>query len=284
MMQMKNKLSIIIPTFNSEKYIPALLKNITGQTLHDYELVIIDNVSVDNTITLIKEFTHHIDINIISEKDNGIYEAMNKGIKNATGEWLYFMGTDDIFDNENVLQSVYPFLTSENDIVYGDSIWMPKNIKEEGEWTYPVFINRNINHQRIFYKRELFRQYTGLNTKYKIASDHEMNIRLFCNDSIRKKYIPIAIARFHSGGFSSNKTDEAFWADWDKIILKNFKSHLPKKIIYGSLGAYIRYLVDKKKYTKAIALLCKHFYHTRSLGFVKLMLDYFGSPKTNYAG
>ncbi len=284
MPEITNKLSIIITTFNSEKYIPAIVNNIKAQTFNDYELVIIDNVSADNTIALIKEFADNINVNIISEKDKGIYDAMNKGISNAKGEWLYFMGTDDCFADEDVLQNVYPFLKKENDVVYGDSIWMPENIKEEGEWGYPVFINRNINHQRIFYRKELFQQYGALNLKYKIASDHEMNIRFFCNSAIRKKYVPVTIATFHSGGFSSNKTDELFWEDWDEIVLKNFRPYLSKKIIYGNLGTYIRYLTVKKQYRKAMWILGKQFYHTRSLGFLKLMGTYFLRHTPAHAG
>lgn len=278
-------ISLILPTFNSISFLPKAFGSILTQNFKDFEIIIVDNVSTDGTIQWIEKYRENEGrIQLHSAKDNGIYDAMNIGIAYASGDWLYFMGADDSLFDENVLAKMSVHLNEKNDIVYGDSVWLPEKIKEAGDWNYATFIKANINHQRIFYRKAVFEKYGSLNTKYKIASDHEMNIRFFCNEQIHKKYIPVTVCNFHSGGFSANKTDEVFWADWDEIILKNFKPYLPKKIIYGSLGTYIRHLADKKDYVRAVALLWKHFYHTHSLGFVKLMLNYFGSPKTNYAG
>ncbi len=269
-------ISIIVPLYNSEIFVKSFLNKLLLQSFRNYELILVDGKSTDNTLKILKEYKSNFkNINIFSESDKGIYDAMNKGISNAKGEWLYFMGADDSFVNENVLQNVSPFLNAESDIVYGDSVWMPENIKEEGEWTYPVFINRNINHQRIFYRKELFQQYGGLNLKYKIASDHELNIRFFCNEAIRKKYIPITITEYYSGGFSAHKIDKIFWDDWKKIVYKNFKSHLPKKVIYSSLGFYCRYCIYQKKYAKAFKNILAVFIHTKRLGFLKLMGSHF---------
>jgi glycosyltransferase involved in cell wall biosynthesis len=278
-------ISIIIPSFNSIALLPHALESILTQSFNDFEVVIMDNCSTDGTIKLIENYSA-VDkrIQFYSEKDYGIYDAMNKGIKNAKGEWLFFMGSDDSFYDQDVLKEILPMLNLENEVLYGDVRWIPENKLEAGELVCEDLINMNINHQRIFYRKSVFEKYGNLNTKYEIAADHEMNIRFFCNSNIHKIYIPLTICNFHSGGFSANKTDEVFWQDWDWTILKNFKPYLPKKNIYGSLGIYIRYLVGKKKYTKVMALLCKHFFHTRSLGFVKLMLVYMLTSKTNHAG
>ena len=276
--------SIIIPTYNSIAYIPKAIDSILAQNFKNFEILIVDNLSADGTLDCIEKYKLNDDrIKLHTEKDDGIYDAMNKGIALAKGEWLYFMGSDDTLFDADVLVKVAEYLTLENDIVYGDSIWKPGGIKETGEWNYETFIEANINHQRIFYRKTVFEKYGLFNTKYKIAADHETNIRFFCNEQIRKKYIPVTVCNFYSGGFSANKIDEVFWADWDEIFLKNFKPYLPKKILYGSMGTYIRYLADKKKYSKALATLGKHFYHTRSLGFVKLMLHYFVKNKAIHA-
>lgn len=267
------------------QFLPAALESILQQDAANIEVLLIDNSSTDG----ISDYTANLNgrqspIKLIVGKDKGIYDAMNKGIQLAAGKWLYFMGADDTIADDNVLQQILPELTEANDIVYGDCIWMPEGRKEEGEWSYHRFITANINHQRIFYKKSLFEKYGFYNIKYSIAADHELNIRFFCNKAIQKKYLPLTISRYHSGGFSAQKFDEAFWNDWDDIVLKNFKPYLPKKIIYGSLGTYIRHLADKGNFKKAISLLCKNFYHTRSLGFAKLMAQYLLFSKKNYAG
>jgi glycosyltransferase involved in cell wall biosynthesis len=264
-----------MPVYNAEKFIIRALETIAAQTFQEYELLLLDAVSTDTTMYFVqkKMATDHR-IRMVSKKDNGIYNAMNEGIRLAKGEWVYFMGADDGLYDENVLGNIVQYLTSENDIVYGNSIWMPENIKEEGEWTANVFIKANINHQRIFYKRILFEEFGAFNTRYKVAADHELNIRLFCNSQIKKQYVSVTVANYHSCGFSAQKTDEAFYEDWDKIVLKNFRPYLPKKIIYGTQGTYIRYLFDKKENYKALRLLLRHFMRIRSLGFVKLMLQY----------
>jgi glycosyltransferase involved in cell wall biosynthesis len=272
----KPLVSIIMPVCNAEKFVGQALKSIAAQTFREYELLLIDGMSTDSTALIIRNMmAADSRISLYIEKDQGIYDAMNKGVLLAKGDWVYFMGADDEFYNENVLNNIVSHLTSKNDIVYGDSIWMPENKKEQGQWTADLFIKANINHQRIFYRKTLFEKFGAFNTKYKVAADHELNIRFFCNCQIKKQYISEIVANYHSCGFSARKTDVAFYEDWDRIVLKNFRTYLPKKLIYGSQGTYIRYLIDKRENHQALKLLLKHFIRTRSLGFAKLMLQYY---------
>lgn len=276
-------LSIILPTFNSNNVIVNALTSIISQSFKNFEVIVIDNVSTDGTVEKVKDLFYNERIHILSEKDSGIYDAMNKGISLAKGEWLYFMGADDVFDNEHVLETVAQNLSDHVDILYGDVMWMPDNIKEEGVWNYQQLLNQNINHQRIFYRRALFPLLGEYKLEYKVAADYELNIRLFCNDSVAKKYIPVTIAHYNSDGFSANKTDEVFYNDWQKIVLENFRKHLPLKIIYKSLGNYCRYLMDKRKYKRALKHVIYIYSHTQSLGFLKLMLNYW-IKQLRYAG
>ena len=282
---MQPSISIIVRVYNEAYRVDGFLKYLSRQKYTDFEVVFMDGDSKDDTLNLLRssEYTN-LNLQVHSQRDDGIYDAMKLGITKAKGEWLYFMGADDQFANEDVLDNVHPYLKDGYDIVYGDCNWMQENIKEFGEWTANIFIKANINHQRIFYRKSLFEQYGSFNTKYKVAADHELNIRLFCNPEISKKYLPVTIANYHSGGFSAQKTDLAFWEDWDTIILKSFKPYLPKKVIYGSLGTIIRYQIAKKEYTKAFSLLWKHFKHTRSPGFILLMMQYFIKSKSRHAG
>src|SRR5215216_6167566 len=118
-------LSIIIPTYNSEKTLSCCLQSVLNQTFKDFEILIIDGLSSDNTINVIKGYNNS-KIRVYSEKDKGIYDAMNKGIEKSAGEWLYFLGSDDQFFNEYVLEAIFQGnkdILKHSDYVYGNVIW-----------------------------------------------------------------------------------------------------------------------------------------------------------------
>ncbi len=274
-------ITLIVPVFNARAYVDRFLVHILKQSFDSYEVLFLDSCSTDGTTELIRKVqTTEERIKLIVEKDKGIYDAMNRGIKLAAGKWLYFMGCDDEFYNNNVLQTISNELTDDYDLVYGDVVWLPDGGLEKGECDPLTLFNRNINHQRIFYRKELFNQLDNYNLRYKVASDHELNVRLFCNSLVRKKYLSQTVANYHSGGFSANKVDEAFWDDWKKIFRENFALHLPKKLMYEKLGWYCRYLIDIRNYAKALPIFFDVLFHTFSPGFVKLTLEqYFKSRR-----
>lgn len=264
-------LTIVMPVYNGAQYTEKVLQNIAAQSFREYELVLLDALSTDDTTDIVKaKQAADKRIRLIVEKDEGIYDAMNRGIALAKGEWIYFMGCDDLFDDRETLTEMAAHLTLANDIVYADVLWVPDEIPEQGICTPRDLLNRNINHQRIFYRKELFQQYGGYDLQYKVAADHELNIRFFCNEDIKKKYVPVTVARYHSGGFSANKLDEVFWNNWKNIFRKNFLQHLPEREMYNKLGWYCRYQVDKRQYGKAFVLFLDVFVHTFSPGFVLL--------------
>ena len=264
-------ITIVVPIFNAKKYIDQFLVGLLQQTFQNYEVLFLDNYSTDGTTETIKAIQEKDSrIKLVIEKDKGIYDAMNRGIELANSQWIYFMGSDDVFFNENVLRIIAASLTNTYELVYGDVLWVPNEVLEEGVCTPQLLVNRNINHQRIFYKKELFANYGGYKLQYKVAADHELNIRFFCNNSISKKYIPITIARYHSGGFSANKLDNVFWSDWKQIFKTNFSKHLPPSEMYNKLGWYSRYEIDRRNYAKAFPLFCDALVHNFSFGLLKL--------------
>ncbi len=268
-------LSIIIATFNAEHDIAKALDSIFSQSFTNFQLVIMDAMSSDGTISIInKSCDGDKRLTLVQSKDKGIYDAMNKGVGYAAGDWLYFMGADDTLANNRVLDAVSAYLVSENDVVYGDSYWMPEQVKEEGEWLPAILIKRNINHQRIFYRKTLFANYGFYNIEY-LYANWIVNIRLFCNKAVNKKYVKLDVANYNSGGFSSNRGDELFWKNWDGIILNNFRPLLSKKEVYGSLNIYCRYLIDRGEFKSAFKIMLKNFKHTYSIGFINLVLAYF---------
>lgn len=261
--------SIIVPNYNGRELIRNLLENLIKQKYRNFELVIIDGLSTDESGSVINMYRDKLKIQYLSEADSGIYDAMNKGINMAKGNWLYFMGNDDLLKDEYVLEQVANLISDDYDIVYGDSIWLPENKIESGEWTYSKLLGQNINHQRIFYRASLFNNHKAFELQYKIASDHEMNIRLFCSNTLKKKHVPLLIAYYHSGGYSANKIDEVFWDNWKQILVTNFSQHLTKKQIYLRAGWYCWYQIRKKNYSKAINIFSDIYFHTFNFNFLK---------------
>lgn len=268
--------SIIIPVYNAANTIRACLQSVTIQTFADFEVILLDGLSTDETASIVTVYSRNDQrIKCYSEKDNGIYDAMNKGMALAKGEWIYFMGSDDVLHSSTVLETFVQYFTSSYDLVYGDVRWVPENRIEQGEWNHRQLLQTNINHQRIFYRKSLFERYGGYELQYKVAADHALNIRLFCNAAVRKKYVPLVVADYHSGGFSANRIDEVFWNHWDTTVLQHFKGLVPTKEIYSTLNSYYRYLLQQKKYKKAFAVAWKIMVQTKSVGFVWLAIKQF---------
>lgn len=278
-------LTIVMPVYNAAAYIEQALETILAQSFGDYELLVLDAQSTDQTKAIVQQKqSKNQQIRFLSEPDQGIYDAMNKGIAHANGTWLYFMGCDDIFFDASVLEKMAAVLKTDVDLVYGDVLWVPDEVVENGECTASLLINRNINHQRIFYRKSLFQHYGGYDLQYRIASDHELNIRFFCNNNVRKQYIPVTVARYHSGGFSANKTDEVFWTNWKQIFKENFSKHLSNKLMYEKLGWYCRNLIERHQYKKAMPVFFDVLLHTFSPGFVKLTMEQYFKSRRFYAG
>lgn len=263
-------ISIIIPTYNAGKTLKRCFDSIICQDFRDFEIIIMDAESKDNSLEIARDYANITGIvKIVSAKDEGIYDAMNKGIAIAGGEWIYFLGSDDLLASSIVLSTIFNNIEQGDNIIYGNCILVPGEIMEKGEWGYLQLLNMNINHQRVFYKKSIFINRAAFKLQYKIASDYELNIRLFCDTTIRKKYIDGTIAFYHLEGFSAGKIDEDFWNDWKTIFLQNFRPFLPPLQIYNRVAWYCWYQLKQKKYNSAFKLFCDIYFHTFSFRFLK---------------
>ena len=263
-------ISVIIPCYNAAITIANCLTSIVCQDYKDFEVIIIDGNSVDNTAKVVQTFVeNNRNIRFFSEKDKGIYDAMNKGITMAKGEWLYFLGSDDCLINSCVLSKAAEQFNDDFDLIYGNTIWVPENYIDKGEKSLSQLLQFGINHQRIFYRKSLFDRYGDYNKSYKIAADFDLNIRFFCNDSIKKKYIDCTITKYHSRGISSVTFDDALWSDWRTVIYKPFSSYLSKKEIYTKLRGYSWYVLFKKNYGEATRLFFLIYFNTFSFSYLK---------------
>jgi glycosyltransferase involved in cell wall biosynthesis len=207
--------SIVIPTYNSDKTLQRALDSVLAQTFPDFEVLVIDGLSTDKTPGMIRDYTARDKrMRFVSEKDLGIYDAMNKGIDLAKGDWVYFLGSDDQLHKNDVLASV--FTKKENlssDVLYGDVYSPLFNGIYDGEFDAEKILNRNICHQAIFFRKEVFSRVGKYNLKYKGYADWDHNFRWFFSDGISHRYVATVIADFAAGGFSHASEDLVFKRD-----------------------------------------------------------------------
>jgi len=241
----KPLVSVIIPVLNRAQSIEQAVKSVINQEYENVECIIIDGGSTDGTLNIIKNYDDRIDL-WISEPDTGIYEAMNKGIAEAGGDWLYFLGSDDIMID--VLHRVVGQLRNPRGIYHGDIYRINKHRISGGEISARKIMRRNIPHQALFYPRSVFSKYR-FELKYKVVADHHLNLLCFCDKEFEFIHLPLLVALFNdSGGLSSTTRDIAFDADLPKLVRKNL----------GNL-MYCRFLVDRglnlfeKKFIRRIA-------------------------------
>lgn len=201
------KLSIIIPTFNSASVLPKALDSIVCQTFSDWEVLIMDGVSTDDTLKIAQSYNDSR-IRIYSEPDKGIYDAMNKGIIAAKGEWLYFLGSDDWLLTPDTLSTMFSMDIDGYDVVYGDVESVQLAPEHSGEWSLST-IDYNRCHQGIFYRKSVFNKLGLYKLEFPIWADYDLNLKWFFNSKIKKKHIPIFIAHYSQGGFSSTQCDTA---------------------------------------------------------------------------
>ena len=224
------KLSIIIPTFNSAASIEGCLRSIACQTFADYEIIVHDGGSSDATVEKIRNFqaaNRAMNLDVFVETDKGPYDAMNKGVRRANGEWLYFLGSDDELCDANVLGAVFERSDLTNsDVVYGnvrmigDASWAKNNSVYDGIFDLKKLLSRNICHQAIFYRAEFLREVGEYNINYAVCSDWDFNMR--CWAKTRFRYVDIVVANFRTGGISAGEADERFMREVASNVLKYF--------------------------------------------------------------
>lgn len=193
----QKKYSIITINFNNKEGLRKTIESVICQSYKDFEYIIIDGGSVDGSIEVIQEYADKVDY-WVSEPDHGIYNAMNKGILQARGEYLIFMNSGDCFHDAGVLDKVAPWLQS--DIVTGEESRMRRMVRQD--ITMFDFIKGTIPHQASFIKRELFAGHL-YDENYKIVSDWKFFIEavVLRNCSFRK--IEVVICDFDPTGIGS---------------------------------------------------------------------------------
>ena len=229
-------LSVIIPTYNSEITIERCLNSLLVQTYQNFEVCIIDGGSSDGTITKVNTFCSYFkNIKVVSEPDHGVYDAMNKGIDIAQGDWLYFMGSDDeVFDKDVFLDIFNTTTSKKHGIIYGsayireDAVWAKAGQVYDGFFDMKKLFIKNICHQAIFYKKELFQRFGKYNIQYFVCADWEINLRFFSKTEFI--YLDRIIANFYGGGLSSQANVDPIEHDLKKLRKKTLREYSIRRL------------------------------------------------------
>lgn len=208
-------ISIITATFNSAKTLKDTIQSVLRQTNKDFEYLIIDGGSTDETIDIVKSYESEFSgrLKWVSEKDEGIYDAMNKGIKMASGDVVGILNSDDYFTSDDILQTVdNAFKSHEIDAIYGDIHFIRDGNPQKCVRYYssrmfrPFWLRFGFMpaHPSFYCKREVFEKAGLYSLDYKIGADYEMMVRLFKKYRIMSQYINKDFVTMRTGGASNN--------------------------------------------------------------------------------
>ncbi len=204
-----NIVTVITINFNNYLQLRKTIESVLGQKSDNFEFIIIDGGSNDGSQELIESHSDNISY-WVSETDNGIYHAMNKGIKKATGDYLLFLNSGDVFQNEHVLNDFCDFinLNDQSDIVYGDYIYVDKKGNETkvilpDSITLEWLSKASIPHPSTFFKKSLFDKFGLYSEDYTIVSDWLFVLKIFARSNSRFTHYNRLISKFHEGGIST---------------------------------------------------------------------------------
>jgi glycosyltransferase involved in cell wall biosynthesis len=230
--------SIVLATYNCGRKVEPTIESILSQNKDLFELIVFDGASTDDTLDCIKKYES--DLTLISEKDGGVYDAFNKGIELARGQYLYFIGAGDRL-REGVLETVGEFLPSGVPaLVYGDAYVVKEQIHYGGEFCGSRLQRQNICHQAAFYHRDIFALVGKYDLRYSIFSDWAFNLKCFGDRRIRKRHLQRVIVDFEGGGLSSTDGDADFKKDFPRLV-RNYlglKSYIAYRSPRVSSGIY----------------------------------------------
>ena len=246
--EMKPKISIITVCLNSGKYLEGAIRSVCEQVYPNVEYIVVDGGSVDSSAEIFAKYRERID-KLSIEKDAGAYDAMNKGIKAASGDIIYFLNSDDRFYDSRVAEKAAAFFeeNKETDFIYGNLAvsdvsgqvsYIEKYPDKPSKW---LFMTKTIAHPVTFFRRRCFDKVGYYNQDYRIAGDYDWYLRAIFIKKLKSMHIDANISIFRPGGISST----------DNGLREYFKERI----------------CIQKKYFNALEVL-----YTRFLFAIKLML------------
>ena len=222
------KVSVITVTYNSAQTVEDTIKSVVNQDYNDIEYIIIDGLSKDNTLEIVNKYNTKI-AKVISEKDHGIYDAISKGIKNATGDIVVALNSDDMYASNDIITKVVElFKSSHADAVYGDLNYVDRvdTKKVIRKWKSGVYKKGHFlkgwmpPHPTLFVRNYCYQKYGSFNLSLRSSADYELMLRFIHKHQIKVAYLPQLIVNMRAGGqsnvsfknrFKANREDRKAW-------------------------------------------------------------------------
>jgi len=198
------RISVIIPTFNSAQTLERALQSAFAQTLSAVEIIVIDGGSSDATLQITQQHRERI-AHVVSEKDNGIYDAINKGLQVATGDWIFILGSDDALDHAQVFQELLSAATTGTQLIFG-------NVKYTGDkqslvpelhvssLSNKLWVKNTLHQQSALYRRDLFADFR-FNTSYRVLADYDFHLKLW-KEKVDSIHVSTNVAQCAAQGLS----------------------------------------------------------------------------------
>ena len=228
------KISIITVAYNAQNTIERCINSVLQQTFKNIQYIIIDGGSTDNTVKIINKYRANIDV-FVSESDNGVYDAMNKGIALATGDVIGTINADDFFADNNVLYSIAKaFAEQDTAILYGNLDYIDPNDKVVRKWRSGKYRKGIFNwgwmppHPTFYCKKSLFEKLGGYKLDYGSAGDYELMLRFIHRNNINAYYLNKVLIKMVVGGISNKSLRNRVQAmRFDLKAMRNNNIFLP---------------------------------------------------------
>lgn len=212
------KISIITAVYNNKNQIVEAIESVLNQSYHDIEYIVIDGASTDGTTEIIRSYGDKIS-KFVSEPDKGIYDGLNKGIHQASGDVICFLHSDDFYLHDQVIEMVVEYFQKNDcDGVYGDLIYVNKNHTDKvvRYWKSGRFEYKNLKkgwmppHPAFFIKREIYDKFGCFDADFKISADYNFMLKILSSQKFTACYIPSVLYVMRIGG-ASNKSIKNLW-------------------------------------------------------------------------
>jgi len=226
------KITVITAAYNSAATIADTLRSVSEQSYHSVEHIIVDGLSTDNTLAIVQTHGAHV-ARVISERDRGIYDAMNKGLAAATGDVIGLLNSDDLYPHADVLSRVAAAFAADPrlDALYGDLRYVKqfdvrKNVRywQSSDFRPGIFLHGWVPpHPTFFARREVYAKLGTFNLDYRLAADWELLVRFMEVNRIRTRYLPEVLVHMRLGG-ATNQSWANVW-EQNREIWRAAKAH-----------------------------------------------------------
>jgi glycosyltransferase involved in cell wall biosynthesis len=250
-------LSIITINYNNARGLQKTIDSVLEQTYTNYEFIVIDGDSKDGSKAVLEKYKERISY-CVSEKDSGIFSAMNKGIQQANGNYLQFLNSGDVFTSPEALNIFITHPDFKGDVIYGDYKF------EKGEKVYPdiltpiFFMKSSLPHQSTFFKKGVFDIIGNYNESYKIGADRAFYIKCFLSGKFKFKHVNCFLVLYDMEGLSNNpihlaekiEEDDKIFKEQFGIFYEDYKNYLNtikqlKEAQKRTFGGYLKRVKNK---------------------------------------